>query len=460
MIVGPPFAVTWTLHLAGGGSFDLPVKSWSISRGRKDPLTWDCVLPLTDALKRGGSIGQYLKPTSYNADWELQKWLICTITLGTGEEYETWESPRLVLKNRRFRATKNERVVNLSGSDRFEPLLEKDVVEADVRSTEASLVMAHDVIGESLAARGIDSYAIGFDDFAIKTFHRTGIPLSYLREIWDVYQCDSRWVGNQLQISPGGLDPADQTADYTLTDGADCTVIDYQESDDDCLNEVTIERPKELIRATSEPITGEALGPVEVTLETPMTSAFARIRLFKPGYDGDWTWDDDEGTPLTGAPTKFYTGSTPTAALRFNIYPPEGSGSLDLIPYQVEILGEESHASLGGYEADASYTARDTAAQALIGIRKPDAPITMQHIPNQTICQAAAEAMVVEELLNYETVQVEAPLTKFVEPGATCAFTSADLELTDHKMRTQTVTYKQDGSKSLMMTVGLGRGPS
>jgi len=84
----------------------------------------------------------------------------------------------------------------------------------------------------------------------------------------------------------------------------------------------------------------------------------------------------------------------------------------------------------------------------------------MQHIPNQAICQAAAEAMVVEELLNYETVQVEAPLTKFVEPGSTCAFTSADLELAAHKMRTQTVTYKQDGSKSLMMTIGLGRGPA
>ena len=459
----PPYTVTWTLHLVGGSSFDLPVKSWSITRSRKDPLSWEAVLPMTPALKRTGSIGQHLKPKSYNSTWDLQKWLVCTITLGTGEDQETWTSPRLVLKTRRIRVVKRERVMSIGGGDRFEPLLEKDVVEDDVRSVEASLIMAHAVIIESLAARGISSPTIGFTDFPIKTFHRTGIPISYLREIWDVYQCDTQWVGNTLVISPGGSDPAGETADYTLTDGLDAVAIEYQESDDDVINEATIERPRELKRATSEPVTGKVISgsshEVSVSLDTPLTYCTARIRLFAPGYDAEWVWDDDESNPLTMAPQKTYSGTTPAATLRFNIYPAEGTAEPWEIAYSVEIVGEEAHDSLGGYETDVSYTAKNLDAQDDIGIKKPDAPLTMQHIPNQTICQAAAEAYVVEELLNYETAQVEAVMRQFVDPGQCCSFTSLDLELEAHKMRTQTVSYKGD-SKSLTMSVGLGRGPA
>lgn len=458
LIACPAYTVTWTLH-AAGTTFALPVKSWTITRHRKDPLSWSADLVMTAALKRGGTIGQHLKPKSYNAVWALQKYLTCTITLGSGVDMETWTSPKLVLKTRRFRATKKEKLLSLSGMDRFGPLLEKDVVETDVRSVEASLVMAHAVINESCAARGITSVSIGFTDFPIKTFHRTGQPMSYLREIWDVYQCDTQWVGDTLVISPGGSDPATDGADYALTDGLDATAIEYQESDDDTINEATIERPRELKRATAEPIVGKALGPVSISLATPMTYVTARIKLFSPGYDAEWVWDDAGGTPLTSSPLRTYMGTTPAATLRFNIYPPVGSSSLDTIPYSVELVGEESHSSLGGYESAVSYTARDTAAQGMIGVHKPDAPITMQHIPNQTICQAAAEAYVVEELLNYETAQVEAVMKQFVDPGQCCGFTSVDLELSAHNMRTQTVTYKGD-AKGLTFSVGLGRGPA
>lgn len=318
--------------------------------------------------------------------------------------------------------------------------------------------MAKAVIIESLLARGIASPTLDFTDFAIRTFHRTGVPMSYLREIWDVYQCDTFWNGDTFTVRAGGLDPAEQTADYTLTDGEDCVVIDYQESDDDCITEVTVERPRELRRGTAEPIVGKALGPVSVTLEVPSYYALARIQLFAPGYHGDWVWDDEEDTPLTTAPNFLYMGSVKAAKLRFNIYPPVGSDSLDEIPYSVEIVIDDILESLGGYEEDVSYTAINEAAQALIGVRRPDSPLTMQHVPNQSVAQAAAEAHLVEELLNYETIQTDGPLLKFIDPGMTCAFSSSDLDLVAHKMRTQTVEYRQD-SKSLMVSVGLGRGP-
>jgi len=316
------------------------------------------------------------------------------------------------------------------------------------------------VINESLAAVGITSVTIGFTDFPIKAFHRTGTRISYLRELWDVYQCDTQWIGDALVISPGGVDPALSGADYTLSDGVDATVIDHQESDDDTINEATVERPVELKRATVDPVVGEGLGAISIGLTTPLTNAIARIKLFRPGRDAEWVWDDAAGIPLTMAPTRAYRGSVPAATLRFNLYPPEGSSSTADIPYSVEIVGEESHDSLGGYEPLNTYTASNSAAKSAIGPRRPDAPAAMQHIPNQTICQAAAEAIVVEELLNYETAQTDGPLIKFIDPGQTCALTSLDLDLADHNMRTQTVTYKQDGPKAIMVAVGLGRGPA
>lgn len=451
----PQGSVTWTLHLVGGSSWELPVKTWSISRNRRDPLSWDVTLPLTPELRRAtGAIGQHLKPHSYNGSWELQRWLQCVIQVGE----ESWTSPKLVIKTRRSRIVAKERVLSLSGGDRFESLLEKDVVEDDVRSTEASLASCHAIVGQSLEARGIYDYSLLFPDFYIRTFHRTGTPLAFLRELWDVYQCDSYWSEDTLVIAPGGRNPGAETADFTLTEDADCIVIDHQECLEDCLNEATVERPEELKRATSEPVVGKALGPVPVALDTPQTSAIARIQLFSPGYHADWVWDDEEGTPLTPSPTKIYRGSTPAATLRFNIYPPVGSSSLDEIPYSVEIVGSESLESLGGYEEDVHWTHTDPASVALIGPRRPDAPKVMQHIPNQAVCQDAAEALVAEEALNYETAQVEAPL-KLVHPSQVGEMNSAALELADHNMLAQTVAFRGD-SRSMMMAVGLGRGPT
>lgn len=457
----PPFTVAWTLHV-GASTYDLPVKSWSITRSRKDPLQWEATLPMTPALRRSGSIGQHLRAKGYfNASWALQKWIRCAITLVIGGTPQTWTSPKLVLKTRRTRVSKKERILSIGGIDRFEPLLEKDVVEDDVRSTEAAQVSIHEVIGESLEARGIDSYTIDFEDFPIRVFHRTGQPLSYLRDLWDVYQCNTQWVDDTLVITPGGTDPTGETADFALTEGVDAVVIDHQESDDDVINEATVERPRELKRATTEPVVGKGLGAISIPLSTPLTYAVARIKLFDPGRDAEWVWDDEAGNPLTGAPTRSYSGSTAAHTLRFNLYPPEGSSSTDDISYSVEIVGEESHEALGGYQAGTHHTASNSGAQDDMGPRRPDAPTTWQHIPNQTICQAAAEAQVVEELLNFETAQVDGPLLEFVDPGMTCALTSEDLDLAANNFRVQTVAYKQGaGKKDLMRTVGLGRGPT
>jgi hypothetical protein len=452
---GPGWSVVWTLYASGldGGSVVIVPKNWTINRSRREPLDWTVTLPYTSELRRLGTIGQYLRPEPYDENWTLLRYLVCVITVGE----DTWTSPKLVLKSRRIGVSKGQKVLTLRGSDRTEALLEEDVIEEDVRSETDALITCKEAVEETLNNQGISSVSQTYTDFNVKTFHRAGVPLSYLRELLETVQATFYWDGDTFTINQGGRSVGEETADYTLTEGENVIVLDYQEDAGSAPNEIYVERTSELKNGIAEPIKGRALGGVTITLDIPAFAAYINIELDAPGYTGDWTWDDEEGTPLTMAPTKVFRGETTKAAqVRFNIYPPEGSGSLDEIGYTVTILIDDTPDEFGDYESTVFATAISTFDQSKRGKKKLPQPITVQHVPNQTIAQLCADLILAEKLRGYSTVQIQAPLRPLVRPDLVGAITSEELEFDGFNMMTERVDFNGT-EKSILMTVSLSR---
>ncbi len=452
----PGSEVIWRVHTSSGSQIIIPVQSWSIRLARKSVTEFSIEIPLTSETSKSGSIGSELIPQQFDEDWVLSRWLTCEITVG--EESET--SERLIVTNRLLSITPEGASWSISGSSEIEPMFEKDVVEDDVRSTEALLVSSHSVIEETFERQGF-TVIQNQPSFNVRTFHRIGVPIEYIRELLDVHKCDLVLTGNaEVTINPGGIDLSSATIDYTLEDDEDIAVLTYQESNEDLITQARVERPKELIRG-NEPISGKGLGAITIPLSVPLNYATLKVTLFAPGYTGEPVWDDESGTTITPSPVYTYIGGVKAHRVRFNLYPPIGSGpSPEDIPYLVEVIGSDHIEALGPYEEDA-FGEYVHSSNSTIGKKKLDEPIVMQHVPNNTTATQAATALVLEELLNYETASIDAPLKLAAKPGLVAGVTVANIEhfeLTDKKMMTQSVTRRGD-SDSLRMTVELGAQP-
>lgn len=452
----PGNSVVWRVHF-GGSSWEIPVKSWSITMSRKDVTEFSIVVPLTAETAKDGTIGQHLLPQQFDESWVLSRWLTCEITVGL--ESET--SERLIVTNRLLTLSPTEKVWVISGVSELEPMFEKDVAENDVRSTEATLACSRAVIDQTFSRQGF-SVVQTQPDFVVKTFHRIGVPMEYIGELLKVHECDLELTGDaEVTIRPGGRVVEEEDIDYTLKDDEDISILSYQESNEDLLTQARVERPSELVRGTNEPASGKTLGPVTIPLSVPLNYATLKVTLFAPGYTGEWTWDDEDSIPITPSPVLTYIGEVKAHQVRFNIYPPVGSGpSPEEISYVAEVIGSNHIAAIGPYEQDA-FGEYVHSSVSSIGKRKPDEPIIMQHVPDNATAEQAARAMVLEELLNYETASIEAPLKLAARPGRIAGVTVQHIEhfeLIGKKMMTQRVTRK--GSQgSLKMTVELGAQP-
>lgn len=374
----------------------------------------------------------------------------------------------------------------------FTVLLEQEgqSMTPDINADVGVIGDAHGTIKAICDRYGVTKVVCNFPNYTIRLLRRTeDRPLNWLDMICKVYQVKRRWSGSTLILertsAPNELSPKwNITEGLHIIDGTYSVNIDYSQYK----NKFTISR-------TSP--NGGAIGEQDCTgydcpgrtgfikFDIPVTSAGAVEEVTNGGIENYVYFTDEAGTtPLndyisSGPDGKYIIATTPIKSVRFTYRANIGTTSqLDqgsnntqiggmnygqqftaykyLPHYKVVFYGKNS--SITGIDTDYKFTAASTYDINCVGLYQEYSNIEDPIIPNTSVAQAYAAALLKEATRKLFYASLETPfINPFIEPGDCVSITDYESNFTNVKWLCEESVISFNG-EDVTQTLKLSKG--
>lgn len=418
-----PYAVNWRYRWPWHGKATWDLSAWWTPDGQD----WTSV-PSDFALPGFGDFAGLLRHHAFD-DRRL-------LNYGLDVAGMPFTSPKLLPGSPAFDGI----LLNWPGEDYTAALEKPGATFPDILLDRGTIVMAHQAMREMAATVGV-KVECRFPDFAIRVLRRArGRILDYLDAIGRVYQCGRRWQGNVLIYEPARTNgPVFRKFDGNLNIQA----WSVEETYDGLANQFRVTRFEPVAGTIGEQNLsgGGAVGRSgNVEFDPPSRVAYPEIRTNLDLID--WVFQDEAGEPLPGAGTSIYVGASPAKRALFTAKPitpssvvppgfggPQGNASGAYTPYFEVVFSGGGRGTGAAYDSQYSFTANDTATQAIYGVLADDTNIEDPIYPTALVAQAAVNAVRDEAVRHlYRAVMRSHYLDPFIYPGCV-------IQVTDYMTR-------------------------
>lgn len=425
--------------------------------------------------------------------YDLTRTAQISIRIQTESGWQTWNAPTFLLGTPKLNG---DGVLEWAGEDIITLLEKERPYGEDIVPGDNSIEFAHATIRSICAARGITSVDIQFPDYPIRQLRMTsGTPRRWIEEICEPYQAHMYVDGNTLILRPARF----------LTEGAEWAWQDYLnisgltvEQTEGWKNKFILSRQRDQSGVVSEErrcYGNHCVGEQTISLDEPSHNVVVLLKV--GGYAQirfkDFDFYDELGVKMNGVPfaTGFYSAPRKIASVKFvsepfffggtqaaNQMPSMGPSTLNgvnvndpnaLAAFTPEYTwvvfgGSEASATANQNPADAfdtpfSFEVSDAATTALWGELPDGENIEMAVIPNAEVGQAAANALLHENIRQIFTCGFETPyVNPWITPNQIFSLTHYRTAQQQLKWLVESAQINYSADKSITQTFSLRRG--
>lgn len=413
-----PFTVSWRYRWPWHGKATWNLSAW----WTPDNRNWSSV-PSDFALPGYGDFAGLLRHHDFGASRVLN--------YGLNVAGMPFQAPKLLPSSPAFDGI----LLDWPGSDYTAVLEKPGATFPDILMDKGMLVSAHSAMKDMAASVGV-KVECRFPNFTIRILRRArGRILDYLDAIGRVHQCGRRWQGNVLIYEPA---KTNQTPFRKFDGNLNMAAWAVEETYDGLANQFRVTRfePVSGVIGELEVRGGGAVGgPQVVQFDPPSRTAYPEI---KTNLDlQNWVFDDEAGNPLPGAGGAIYVGATPAKQARFTGVPitpssvvppgfggPQGDATGAYTPYFEVVFTGGGRGTGAAYDSQYSFTADDTATQAIYGVLPDETNIEDPIYPTAQVAQSAVNAVKNEAVRHlYRGILRTHYLDPFIYPGCCVSVT-------------------------------------
>lgn len=442
--------VGFRVRLNGDASDDLSgdALTASLEESRNDPGTFTLVLADEPAEVFGGSrLGKYrpnggsLAPKFFgdniNANYGVRRYL----TVEVGGFGDSYTGPFFLPSSYTWSYNNGFPIATVRGYDFSHRLMLSDQSMDDFIN-----MSCHAIIRAILKKFGISSVRLAFQDYHVFQFSpKGGTPLDWIKQLLWVRQAEWYWDAGTFIAKDRGY-KGSGGSEWVLEDFIDLDNFEYTVDTQELRNEFVVRRVEKAGSALTDIVEcrgGHCLGRREEKLARPANAVVTKILQVVHGKLQEFSWRvGDE--PLNSQPTSVYTGATPAEKVQFTYYPTirqAGFGNAGIQSagwppgvepgYMIQFLGTPNRGE--EYEPGFQIRIKDAGSQEKYGVRRDEAPIESQLIPDKEAAETLAFLLMDENirLTNFakasglchpfirqaQTVKVIASLAGFDYPG-------------------------------------------